>query len=154
MFICLVGFCFCFFPKAIYLVGEQLAVFGFFFFFPRRFRLSEVIQAIGSQVRHTASESNVFRFKWNKYHQNWCWGFLGLGFLGFFGILFGFFFCLGYFWHGPDNATENKTRHSAFVKMIRQNLKLLAEKKNLVPVTHIHIHPRAEYILWEAICFQ
>lgn len=36
------------------------------------------------------------------------------------------FICLGFIWHGPDNATENKTRHSAFVKMIRQNLKLLA----------------------------
>lgn len=62
-----------------------------------------------------------------------------------------FFWCLGFFvwgfWHRPDNATVNKTRLSAFVKMVRQNLKHLVGKKNLLTVTHIHIHPRVEHPL-------
>lgn len=58
---------FFFFFKAMKLVGGT----AHFFFFSRRIRLSQVIQAQGSQVTYTAcelgcSESYVFRFKQNK----------------------------------------------------------------------------------------
>lgn len=49
------------------------------------------------------------------------------------------FFVFGVFWHRPDNATVNKTRLSAFVKMVRQNLKhLVGKKKSTDSYTHSH----------------
>lgn len=89
------------------------------FFFPRRIRFSQAIQAQGSQVMYTASESYVFGFKWNKVLQGGCWGFLGFWLFWFFFVFF--LFVIG--------LMIQKTKQNTLLKMIMQNSKLLVEKK-------------------------